>query len=703
MSTTGNNLNSQSEPQKPSLEQTASKVGGTQGLGSARAASTPGGESPLRARRQAIRQEVRREVRKGIARTPLGRFIKPSVAEALKPPSLYPHDIHPALVPGVSIEDQKVRYGIDPFILIPVGAAIIAFVVWGVLAPAQVMDVSTVALNWVMSNLGWIFNTLAVALPIFLLVVAFSRYGHIPLGLDSDTPQYSTKSWTAMLFGAGIGIGIIFFGTLEPMSYYLSPLPGTYDPATEAAVKGALAQSAVHWGASAWAFYAVVGLTVGYASFRKGRVPLMSSILFPLFGTSPQHWSSRLIDGLAILATLFGTAASLGIGALQIAHGYELVSGWGTGGNTAAIIVIAILTAAAIASATSGVAKGIRMLSDVNLYLAVALAVFFFVAGPTAFLMNILPGVFMEYARLIPTALGATMSDGEAVKAFLSGWTTFYWAWWVSWAPFVGVFVAKISRGRSIKQFILGVMLIPSTIVVIAFTVLGGTGIWFQRSAGDIVPGNDIANMPPQEDMFFEVLGHLPAAQFIAPLVMILLAIFFITSADSASLVNSQLSQGGNPEPKKVVTAFWALLMAGIAVVMLLMGGPSALSGLQNLVTITALPFSIVLVLMCVAIWLELRRDPMMIRRGFGVKAMQNAVRQGIEEHGDNFELAVLPAEGSDRAAGAEFDSTNGKYVDWYRRTDEDGNEIPYDYELGAYIDPKTGEPIIDDDAPSEQ
>ncbi|MDO5044646.1 MAG: BCCT family transporter [Coriobacteriia bacterium] len=624
---------------------------------------------------------------------------KPPVRKSPKKNSPYPYGTHPALVPGISIEDQKIRYSIDKLVLFPVGILVAAFVLWGIIAPDQVLQVSSATLTWIMDNLGWVFNTLAIALPIFLVVVAFSKFGTIPLGLDGDGPQYSLKSWTAMLFGAGIGIGVIFFGTLEPMSMYLAPLPGTYDPGSAAAVKGALAQSAVHWGIAAWGFYAIVGLSVGYASYRKGRVASMSSVFFPLFHTNIEGWGPRLIDGLAIIATLFGTAASLGIAALQISHGITLISGFGLEGNTLAIVVLCILTIAAIISATSGVAKGIKKLSDINLYLAVALALFFFVAGPTAFLMNILPGVLVEYFKLLPTALGATMSDGEAVKAFLSSWTTFYWAWWVSWSPFVGVFLAKISRGRSIREFILGVMFIPSTIVIIAFTLLGGTGIWFQRSVGDIVPGNTIANMPVPEEMFFSVLEHLPGSQFVAPIVILLLAIFLITSADSASLVNSQLSQKGNPEPKKIITAFWAILMAGIAVVMLLMGGSTALTGLQNLVTITALPFSLVLMLMCYAIWKELSRDPIMIRKKFGVKAVQNAVRYGIEEHGDNFELQVAPVEpDSPRGAGAEFDSTSEQYLRWYRRTDEDGNPIPYDYKRGVYIDPETGEPIIEEE-----
>ncbi len=600
----------------------------------------------------------------------------------------YPHGLHPALVPGVSIEDQKVRYGIDKPILVVVGLTIVAFVAWGVAAPHSVLAVSGAGLEWIMTNLGWIFNSLAIGMVVFLLAIAASRFGRIPLGLDGEPAEYSTISWAAMLFGAGIGIGIIFFGPLEPLTYYVSPLPGLYEPGTVEAVKGALAQAALHWGLNAWAIYAIVGLAVAYVSYRKGRVPLMSSILTPLWGGDAKSPGARIIDGLAIIATLFGTAASLGIGALQIAGGFELVTGWSPAGNALALGIIVLLTVGTIVSAVSGVAKGIRWLSNVNLMLAIGLAIFFFIVGPTVFLMNIIPGVIVEYFGNMPAMLSATTADSPEVRAFLESWTTFYWAWWVSWAPFVGVFTAKISRGRTVRQFILGVLLIPSSIIVLAFTVLGGTAIWIQRQTGVLVPGNDPANVPAPEAVFFKVLDQIDGGNIIIPLVMVMLAVFFITTSDSASLVNSQLSQRGNPHPNKLITAFWAVCMAGIAVVMLLMGGRDALQGLQNLITITALPFAVVLVLMAIALVKEMRKDPLMIREGFEHVAIAKAVRHGIEEHGDNFELSVAPVPpDSERAVGAEFDSTAEEFTQWYARTDEDGNPVDYDYGTGTYPD----------------
>lgn len=601
----------------------------------------------------------------------------------------YPHNIHPALVPGVSVEDQKIKYGVDKTILSVVGGLIVAFVLWGVLAPEQVFDSSSAALDWVMRNLGWIFTALATCLMFLLLILAFSKYGKIPLGVDGEKPEFSTISWAAMLFGAGIGIGIIFFGPFEPLSYYLSPRPGAYEAASDDAVMGAMAQAAMHWGINAWAIYAIVGLCVAYVSFRRGRVPLMSSILMPLFGNrSTDSAPARIIDGLAIIATLFGTAATLGIGALQIGRGVEIVSGWSTAGNTAALIIIVVLSIGTIFSAVSGVAKGIRWLSNINLVLALALALFFFVIGPTAFLANMLPAVIVEYLGEMPDMLSANMGQGEDMVSFLSSWTTFYWAWWVSWSPFVGVFVAKISRGRTIRQFVLGVLLIPSAIIVCAFTILGGTTIWLQRRDGDIAPDGTIDSMPAAEDMFFTVLDHFPGSEWMAPIVILMLVVFFITTADSASIVNSQLTQRGNPQPKPLVTIFWVICMAGIAVVILLAGGKNALQGLQNLITVTALPFAVIIVLMCIALVRELRHDPASIRHYYAEEAVSNAVIHGVREYGDNFALTVEPTDDdSDYATGGKFNSTAAEVTEWYARTDEEGHAVGYDYESGRYVD----------------
>ena len=619
--------------------------------------------------------------------TPQGKLDKTLRAgkKIFQPPK-YPHGVHPALVPGVSIEDQRVRYGVDKPILVVVGALIVSFVAWGIAQPDVVKSVSGVMLTWTMQNLGWIFTVIAAGLLIFLLVLAFSRAGRIPLGLDGEKPEFSTGSWAAMLFAAGIGIALIFFGPYEPLLHYLEPRPNAYEGGTDPAIVGGLVQTALHWGLNAWAIYAIVGLSVAYFSFRRGRVPLMSSILSFITGDS-NTVGSRIIDGLAIIATLFGTAASLGIGALQIARGAQVVTGWNTAGNTIAILIIMVLTIGTIISAVSGVSKGIRILSNTNMWLSVGLAFFFLILGPTAFLLNVVPGVVIDYVGELPTMLARNMSEGEDTEAFLTDWTIFYWAWWVSWSPFVGIFTAKISRGRTIRQFVMGVLLIPSSIIVLAFTILGGTAIYLEHTAGAITGGT--GEMPAPEETIFIVLDHLPGGQIVAPLLMFMLAIFFITTADSASLVNSQLAQKGNPFPRRGVTVFWSLCMAGIAVVILLTGGDDALQGLQNLIVITALPFSVIIVLMCVGLWKALRSDPRTYRQNYQRKVLDNAVRYGLENYGDNFAVKVEQTEpNSEYSAGYGFDSTSEEATDWYQRTDSEGNPVPYDYETGEYLDP---------------
>lgn len=614
----------------------------------------------------------------------------------------YPHQIHPGLVPGVSIEDQRVRYKLDKPIFGVLGVLLVGFIAWGIVDTDQVASVSGAALTWTMENLGWVFSVLAITMVVFLIVLACSRYGRIPLGLDGEKPEYSTASWTAMLFAAGIGIGIIFFGPFEPITHYLNPRPESFDPGTAKAMKGAMAQAALHWGLNAWALYAVVGLAVAYVSYRRGRVPLMSSILVPLYGGKEGGPAARVIDGLAIIATLFGTACSLGIGALQIARGAEVVSGLSLAGNRIAIGIIVVLSIGTLISALSGVTRGIRRLSNINMVLSIGIALFFFVVGPTAFLLNVIPGVLSTYVGELPDMLALTMADGPEAQEFLTAQTTFYWAWWVSWAPFVGVFTAKISRGRTIRQFVFGVLFIPSTIIIMAFTILGGTTIYLQREYGSIAPDGTVDSLPAPEEVFFVVLDHLPGAGIVAPLITVVLAIFFITTADSASIVNSQLCQGGNPNPKRSVTAFWVLCMAGIAIVMLLVGGQDALTGLQNFIVVSALPFSVILAGMCIALVKELRGDPLAIRDRYARTALRMAVRQGIAKYGDNFQLDTSPVDPeSGLGAGAGFDSTAEEITEWYQRTDEEGNPIDYDY--GKDLERAHRAHLEGEDAGSEQ
>lgn len=602
----------------------------------------------------------------------------------------YPHDIHPALVPGIGIDEQRRRYRVDKFVFGVAGVLAVAFVIWGIVNPASVGEVADVAYAWVMTHLGWLFNAVATVVLVTLLILAFSRYGKIPLGKDGEKPEFSTFSWVAMLFAAGLGIGVMFWGPSEPLTYFLTPPPLTNEPESVEALHTALAQTYYHWGFHAWAMYALVGGAVAYAAYRRGRTLLMSSIFERLFGKKhSEGWAGQLVDVFAIIATLFGTAAALGIAVLQIGEGFVIVSGASELTNTMMIVIIAVLSIGFVISAVSGVSRGIRYLSNTNIVLTIGFAGALFILGPTLFLLNLLPSAVMEYLGSLLEYMGRSASWGQDTLDFQSAWTVYYWAWWISWSPFVGVFIARISRGRTIRQFLLGVILIPSSLLFLAYGIMGGTAISMYRegSLGQM----DSVN-PAQ--VLFSMVENLPLAEFLPILIMFILAIFFITAADSASVVMGILTTKGSQSPPKPVVVFWGLVMGGIAVVMLLLGGETALAGLQSLVIITAVPFAVVMLLIIVAWFRELRSDPLTLRQQYAEAAIDNAVVDGVDQFDDDFSLQVVrtdPGEG----AGAAVDSTDGEFTDWYQRTDEDGEPVGYDFGTGQWADgwnPETGE-----------
>ncbi|ATE51906.1 BCCT family transporter [Actinosynnema pretiosum] len=508
-------------------------------------------------------------------------------------------------------EPKVDRPGRTDYVVFGVAAAItVAFLGWGVFATDSLASASKTALGWVMGNLGWAFVLLASGFVLFALWLAVSRYGRIPLGRDDERPEFKTVSWIAMMFSAGMGIGLMFYGVNEPLTHFVNPPPGTVEAGSDAALRTAMATTLFHWTLHPWAIYAVVGLAIAYSSFRRGRSQLISSAFAPLLGERTANGGvGKAIDVLAIFATLFGSAASLGLGALQIGSGLEIVGWAGEVGNAVLVGIIAVLTVAFIASAVSGVAKGIQWLSNVNMVLAVVLAVFLFVVGPTVFILNVVPTAIGEYFRELAEMTGRTAATGgDPMETWLSGWTVFYWAWWIAWAPFVGMFIARISRGRTIRQFVAGVIGVPSLVSLMWFAVFGGTAIATQRG------GADIAGQSTAEGQLFAVLREYPIASVSIVLVMVLVAIFFVSGADAASVVMGTLSQRGSIAPTRGVVIFWGVVTGAVGAVMLLVGGSSGLTGLQNLTIIAALPFAVVMVGLCLSLARDLRSDPM-IRR----------------------------------------------------------------------------------------
>lgn len=542
---------------------------------------------------------------------------------------------HPVLDIEVDAEAQTRRRGVDWVVFGVTAALAVGFLVWGGVSTSSLASASGGALAWVMNNIGWLFVLTASGFVLFVLWLAISRFGNIPLGRDDEEPEFRTVSWIAMMFSAGMGIGLMFYGVSEPLTHFVTPPPGTGAPGNEDAAQTAMATTLFHWTLHPWAIYAVVGLAIAYGVYRKGRLQLISAAFEPLLGPRVNGGWGKVIDMLAIFATLFGSAASLGLGALQISSGLEIVAGLGETGNALLIGIIAVLTVAFVLSAVSGVAKGIQWLSNINMVLALTLALFVFVVGPTVFILNLIPTSVGSYFQDLAMMSARTGAEGGDVDTWLQSWTIFYWAWWLSWTPFVGMFIARISRGRTIRQFVAGVLLVPSLVSLVWFCVFGGAAIREQQS------GVDLAGQGTIEGQLFGLLEQYPLATVTSVLVMLLVAIFFVSGADAASIVMGSLSERGAMEPSRRTVVFWGVATGAVAAVMLLVGGSDALNGLQTITIIAAVPFVLVMVGLTVALMRDLRVDPMMVRRRYAAEAVDSAVVTGVTEHGDDFRIAV--------------------------------------------------------------
>ncbi|MFE4248459.1 BCCT family transporter [Streptomyces sp. NPDC056910] len=525
-------------------------------------------------------------------------------------------------------------------------ALTVAFVIWGSVATDSLEDISTRLLKGLIHNGGWAFMLAASGFVVFALWLAISRYGKITLGEEGETPEFRTVSWVAMMFSAGMGIGLMFYGVSEPLAHYTTHPPGTQPVDSAQAMETSMATTLFHWTLHPWAIYAVVGLAIAYSTFRRRRRQTISSVFVPLIGERHAHGAwGRVIDIIAIFATLFGSAASLGLGALQIGSGFEVLHWMDKASTGLLVTIIAVLTVAFVASAVSGVEKGIQWLSNINMVLALILVVFVFIAGPTILVLDLVPTSLGAYLGDLPQLIGRTeASSGKGVAAWLGSWTVFYWAWWISWTPFVGMFIARISKGRTIRQFVGGVILVPSTVSLIWFAVFGGTAMSLKE-------GGALGKASTPEAQLFGVLHEFPIATATSLLVMILVGIFFVSGADAASIVMGTLSQKGALEPGRFVVIFWGVVTGAVAAVMLLIGNGSgnALTGLQNLTILVAAPFTLVMIGMCVALMRDLRHDPLIVRSDRGDEAVEAAVIAGHEQYDGDFEIRIGPGQGTER------------------------------------------------------
>ena len=494
-------------------------------------------------------------------------------------------------------EDAPINWGI----VIPLAVVVAAIVGWGLAAPDSFSNFADAAFGWVIDNLGWAFVLGGTIFVAFVIVIALSNFGTIRLGTADERPEFKTTSWIAMMFAAGMGIGLMFYGAAEPLAMYLDGVPG-HD---EHEVGTAMAQTMFHWTLHPWAVYAILGLAIAYSTFRLGRKQLLSSAFIPLIGEKAANgWLGKLIDGFAVFATIFGTACSLGLGALQISSGLE-ASGFVDNPSTKLTIgIVTVLTLAFLLSAMSGVSKGIQWLSNANMVVAAILAIFVFVFGPTVAQLNMLPTAVGSYLQNFfeMAARTAESSDGQAGE-FLSGWTIFYWAWWISWSPFVGTFLARISRGRTVREFCLGVMLVPAGLSTVWFAIFGGTAIKMEQAGESIV--GDGSN----EEQLFNLLHALPGGYVMGVFALILLGTFFITSADSASTVMASMTQSGKTEAKPWLAAMWGLATAFVGLTLLISGGSDALNSLQSVTIVAATPFLFILIALMFAIVKDMSND----------------------------------------------------------------------------------------------
>ncbi|GAA4419749.1 BCCT family transporter [Georgenia halophila] len=505
-----------------------------------------------------------------------------------------------------------------PALVIILGAVVIAYV-W----PETVSTTLDSFMLDVVAALGPWFVVTVAGFIIFSLWMGLSRFGDIKLGKDEDEPEFSLLSWFAMLFAAGMGIGLVFWGAAEPLEYFTNPKPGVPEGASAAVrAEAAISQTFLHWGFHAWAIYAVVGLAVAYAIHRKGRPVSIRWALEPLLGDRVKGWIGDVIDVVAVVGTLFGVATSLGLGVQQISAGLNYlnlipegqIADDGTISNTVLIVLITAITFIALFSVLTGIDKGIKILSNTNLGMAGVFLIALLLLGPTLFLLrDLVQGIGSYLQSIVELTFNTSAYTGEEGLSWQRFWTVFYWGWWISWAPFVGVFIARISKGRTVRQFIGGVLLVPTIITFVWFTVMGAGAIrraWEDNNGGlwDPEIAATVGGQP--ERVLFSYLDGLPGATLLAVVAVLLVAIFFVTSSDSGSLVVDMLSSGGDINPPRWSRAMWALLEGAVAITLLLADG---LTALRNAAILTSIPVSVVMVLMCVSIYKALSAEHLVL------------------------------------------------------------------------------------------
>lgn len=494
-----------------------------------------------------------------------------------------------------------------PRVFVPAAGLLLLFVAGTAAFPEKTGEWIGTANDTVVKDLGWWYIALVSGFVFFSLWIAMSHLGNIVLGPDDEEPEFGIGSWFAMLFAAGMGIGLVFWGVAEPLNHFARTPPGSPGETPAQAARTAMDTTFLHWGLHAWAIYVVVGLAIAYSVHRRGNPISIRWALEPLLGDRVRGFWGDVVDIIAVLGTLFGVATSLGLGVSQIGAGLGYLGVIDEPSTWLLVGLIIVITAIALASVVTGVDKGIKWLSNINMVAAVILVSAILILGPTVFIMSDFVTQIGSYLQNFFTMSFNARPFQEDGQDWLGGWTTFYWGWWMSWAPFVGVFIARISRGRTIREFVVGVLLVPTLVTFLWFSVLGGTALHHElfEGGGLVDPKDGVST----NTALFQMLDLLPGAAVLSVLAIFLIVVFFVTSSDSGSYVVDMLASGGDPNPPVWSRAFWATMEGVVAAVLLLVGSAvqqtnpevDPLGALQTMAILLALPFSIVMVLLAVA------------------------------------------------------------------------------------------------------
>lgn len=473
-------------------------------------------------------------------------------------------------------------------------------VLWGLVAKENFKEVGNAAFSFLTMRFGWFYMLCMTAFVVFSLWLCFSRYGNIVLGEDGEKPTYGFVSWFAMLFSAGMGIGLVFYGTAEPLSHFVKPLGA--EPGTPEAMAFAIRKSYLHWGLQPWAGYCVIALGLAYMQFRKGKPGLISSLLIPLIGEERARGPfGKAVDILAIFATVAGVATSFGLGTYQINSGLNYLFGVEEG-PTAQIAIVGVITAILLMSVTVGLDRGMKFLSNANVVFCGLLMVIMFAVGPKLMILNgFVEGTGDYLNSFIKDSLQLGAYSGEQASWY-GGWTVFYWSWWIAWAPFVGTFIARISRGRTIRQFVAGVLLAPTLASFIWFAIFGMSALNLGLADGSVAVQNLATSI-------FIVTSHYPLHGLMSIIILVLLGTFFLTSADSATFVLGMFSSEGdlNPETKRKV--MWAVIQSLLALTLMIAGGSAGLQMLQTASIVSAFPFAFIMLMCMISIVKVLRTE----------------------------------------------------------------------------------------------